>query len=150
MCHKLLRESDVLSIHIPLSPETRHYISSRELALLPNDAIVINTSRGPVVDEAALVAALEGGHLGGAGLDVFEEEPKIHAGLLSREDVVVSRIASVDGDRLLKHIYSLTRSAYAAFRLQRQERPGRFRIGALAERRDMGENWETDGCSEYS
>lgn len=71
----LLAGSDVVSIHIPLTPETRGLIGARELALMPADAILLNTSRGPIVDEGALIAALSAGRLGGAGLDVFEQEP---------------------------------------------------------------------------
>lgn len=72
---KLLRVSDFISIHVPLTPETRHMISERELKLMKNTAILVNTSRGPVVDEKALLKALREGWIAGAGLDVFEEEP---------------------------------------------------------------------------
>lgn len=71
----LLRTSDALSVHVPLTDATRGLISARELALLPAGAVVVNTSRGGVVDEEALVAALESGHLAGAGLDVTSVEP---------------------------------------------------------------------------
>lgn len=71
----LLAGSDVVSIHIPLTPQTRGLIGGRELALMPADAILLNTSRGPIVDEAALIDALSSGRLGGAGLDVFDQEP---------------------------------------------------------------------------
>lgn len=93
----LLRRSSVLSLHCPLTPETRHLLDARRLALLPRGALVVNTSRGEVVDEAALVEALARGHLGGAGLDVYEREPSVHPGLLKRDDVV-----------LLPHIGSAT------------------------------------------
>jgi phosphoglycerate dehydrogenase-like enzyme len=72
---ELLRQSDVLSLHTPLTTETRGMIGARELALLPRDAIVVNTSRGPVLDLDALADALRSGHLAGAGLDVLPVEP---------------------------------------------------------------------------
>ncbi len=84
----LLRESDFLSIHVPLSKETRHLIGAKELAQMKPGAILINTARGPIVDEAALVKALRSGKLAAAGLDVFEQEPKIHPGLLKLDNVV--------------------------------------------------------------
>lgn len=72
---ELLATADAVTLHVNLGPSTRHLIGRRELALLKPGAILVNASRGPVVDEAALVEALRGGRLGGAGLDVFEEEP---------------------------------------------------------------------------
>ncbi len=71
----LLARSDVLSLHLPLLPATRHLIGAVELAALPRGAVVLNTARGGLIDEAALLQALEAGHLAGAGLDVFEDEP---------------------------------------------------------------------------
>jgi glyoxylate reductase len=96
----LLRESDFLSIHVPLSKETRHLIGARELAMMKRSAILINTARGPVVDEAALAKALKSGRIAAAGLDVFEHEPKVHPGLLRLENVAI-----------LPHIGSATDSA---------------------------------------
>jgi D-3-phosphoglycerate dehydrogenase len=72
---EVLQDSDFVSLHVPLSDETRHLIGDRELRLMPSRAMLVNTSRGPVVDEAALVAALQEGRLAGAGLDVMEQEP---------------------------------------------------------------------------
>jgi glyoxylate reductase len=86
---ELLATSDVVSLHCPYSPETHHLIGRTQLTSMRNTAFLINTARGPVVDEAALVAALEAGELAGAGLDVFEKEPEVHHGLLDRNDVVL-------------------------------------------------------------
>ncbi|TDC61116.1 hydroxyacid dehydrogenase [Actinomadura sp. GC306] len=87
---ELLRESDIVSVHVPLTEETRHMLDAERLAMLPEGTVVVNTARGAVIDEAALVEALRSGRLGGAGLDVFEEEP-VGAGnpLLGLENVVV-------------------------------------------------------------
>ena len=86
---ELLAEADVLSVHCPLTPETHHLLNAARLAQLKPGAILINTARGPVVDEAALVDALERGALRGAGLDVYEHEPRVHPGLLHRDDVML-------------------------------------------------------------
>jgi glyoxylate reductase len=86
---RMLEESDFVSIHCPGSPATRHLIGAPELARMKPSAFLVNTARGTIVDEAALVRALERGQLAGAGLDVFEEEPRIHPGLLSRNDVLL-------------------------------------------------------------
>ncbi len=87
---RLLGEADVVSLHVPLTSETRHLIGVRELELMRGDAVLVNVSRGPVVDEAALVAALKGGRIAGAALDVYEHEPGVSAGLLELENVVLS------------------------------------------------------------
>ncbi len=87
---ELLRESDFVSLHVPLTPATRHLIGAAELALMKPTAILINTARGPVVDEAALVEALEKRTIWAAGLDVFEEEPKVHPKLLELPNVVLA------------------------------------------------------------
>ena len=86
----LLRESDFVSIHTPLTDATRHLIGERELGLMQDTAVLVNTSRGPVVDEAALAEALEGGRIFAAGLDVYEEEPKVHPRLLELEKAVLA------------------------------------------------------------
>lgn len=85
-----LRGADVVSIHTPLTPETRHIINGQRLALLKPTAIIINTSRGPTIDEAALVEVLTAKRIWGAGLDVFEHEPKIHPGLIGLPNVVMT------------------------------------------------------------
>lgn len=86
---RLLRESDFLSVHLALNEETRHLIGAAEFARMKEGAVVINTARGPILDEKALVAALRSGHLGGAGLDVFEDEPRPHPRLLRMKNVVM-------------------------------------------------------------
>lgn len=88
---ELLARADVLTLHVPLAPETHHLIGERELRLLRPGSMLINVSRGPVVDEAALIRALADGHLGGAGLDVFDPEPPAPDNpLLAMENVVVT------------------------------------------------------------
>ena len=86
----LLPQADVVSIHAPLTAETRHLIDARRLALMRPTAVVINTARGPVVDEAALAAALRDGTIAGAGLDVYEHEPEVTEALLALENVVLT------------------------------------------------------------
>jgi glyoxylate reductase len=86
---QLLATSDVVSIHCPYSLETHHLFDASQFAAMQPHAILINTARGPIVNEAALVAALEAGQLSGAGLDVFENEPQVHPGLPGRNDVVL-------------------------------------------------------------
>jgi lactate dehydrogenase-like 2-hydroxyacid dehydrogenase len=86
----LLRESDFVSLHVPLVPETTHYISHSEFALMKKSAILINASRGPVVDEKALVKALKEGKIAGAGLDVYEKEPKFERALTRMKNVVLA------------------------------------------------------------
>jgi glyoxylate reductase len=85
----LLREADFVTIHLPLFPETRHYIGERELGLMKPTAILVNAARGPIVNEAALVQALQRRQIAGAGLDVYEEEPKVHPGLLEMANVII-------------------------------------------------------------
>lgn len=85
-----LKEADAVSIHTPLTPETRHLIGKKQLALMKPTSILINTSRGPIVDESALVAALKAHRLYGAGLDVFEQEPKVHPDLLTMDNAVLT------------------------------------------------------------
>ncbi len=86
---ELLETADVVSLHCPLNAETRHLMDAERFKQMRADAYLINTTRGPVVDEAALVEALRNGEIKGAGLDVFEEEPKVNEGLLTLENVVL-------------------------------------------------------------
>jgi glyoxylate reductase len=96
----LLRTADIITIHAPLTPETRHLIGARELNQMRRTAMLINTARGPLVDEAALVSALTNGTIAGAGLDVYENEPQLHPALASLPQAV-----------LLPHLGSATMAA---------------------------------------
>ncbi len=87
---ELLARSNVVVLHAPLTDGTRHLIGARELALMPSGALLVNVSRGGLVDTAAVVASLQAGHLGGAGLDVLEEEPLVPAELLAHPSVVIT------------------------------------------------------------
>ena len=113
----LLATSDIVSIHTPLSRETHHLIDATALAKMKRGAYLVNTSRGPLVDEAALCDALESGHLRGAALDVYEREPEVSARLLAMTNVVLAphigsateeartamaRIAAIDVRRFLR------------------------------------------------
>jgi glyoxylate reductase len=99
----LLREADFVSLHVPLLPGTRHLIGKRQLDLMKPTACLVNNSRGPVVDEAALAEALAAGKIRGAALDVFENEPEVHPKLLKLENVVlVPHIGSASVETRLK------------------------------------------------
>ncbi len=87
---RLLAESDFISVHVPLTDETHHLLSTPQFNQMKKTAIVINTSRGPVVDEAALVEALAAKKIAGAGLDVYEREPAVHPGLIPMPNVVLA------------------------------------------------------------
>ncbi len=87
---EVLQKSDVVSLHVPLLPSTHHLINSKTLALMKKDAILVNTARGPVVDEKALVTALRKGTIAGAALDVFEFEPKVSKELIKLPNVVLT------------------------------------------------------------
>jgi glyoxylate reductase len=86
---ELLRESDFVSLHVPLTPETRQRMDSTALSLMKRTAVLVNTARGAVIDEAALVEALREKRIFAAGLDVYEEEPKLHPGLYALENAVI-------------------------------------------------------------
>jgi glyoxylate reductase len=87
---ELLARADVVSLHAPLTAETRHLIGRAELQAMRPDAVLVNTTRGPVVDEAALVDALRAGEIAGAALDVYEREPQVDEGLLDLKNVVLT------------------------------------------------------------
>ena len=86
---RILREADIVSLHVPLTASTHHLIGARELGLMKPGSLLVNTSRGPIVDESALVESLRTRHLGGAGLDVYEREPELTAGLAELDNVVL-------------------------------------------------------------
>jgi glyoxylate reductase len=86
----LLSQADFVSLHLPLTPDTRHFLDRNALALMKPDAVLVNTARGALVDEAALVDALGSGRLRAAGLDVFEREPELHPGLAALPNVVLA------------------------------------------------------------
>ncbi|MDF0530438.1 D-glycerate dehydrogenase [Tsukamurella sp. 8F] len=100
---ELVETSDFLSVHVPLAAETRHLVDARVLRRMKPTAILVNTARGPVVDEAALVEALRDGEIAGAGLDVYEDEPRLASGLTEQPNTV-----------LLPHIGSATLAVRAA------------------------------------
>jgi len=100
---RLFRESDFISLHVPLLPDTRHLISRDNLEKMRRTAFLVNTSRGPVVDEAALAEALENKKIAGAALDVYEHEPLVNPVLLGRRDVILTpHIASASLDTRTK------------------------------------------------
>jgi glyoxylate reductase len=88
--NRLIAESDFISVHTPLTKETQHLIGTPQFNAMKRTAILVNTSRGPVIDEAALVEALKGQKLAGAGLDVYEREPAVHPGLVAMPNVVLT------------------------------------------------------------
>ncbi len=88
--HTLLTQSDFVSVHVPLTDDTHHLIGAPELAVMKPTAVLVNTSRGPVIDEGALVDALKNHRIFGAGLDVFEREPQVHPGLIAAHNAVLA------------------------------------------------------------
>ena len=86
---ELVQTSDIISIHLPLNSITRGMIGAREIAMMKTDVVIINTARGPIVDESALVNGLETGQVWAAGLDVYEKEPIVHEGLIRNENCVL-------------------------------------------------------------
>jgi glyoxylate reductase len=112
----LFRESDFISLHVPLLPDTRHLISKENLEKMKRTAFLINTSRGPVVDESALADALENKKIAGAALDVFEAEPRVHPALLARKDVILTpHIASASVETRTKMAVMAANNVVAVF-----------------------------------
>jgi glyoxylate reductase len=87
---RLLAESDFVSVHVPLTQETHHMLSTAQFEQMKRSAILINTARGPVIDEAALVTALTAKKIAGVGMDVYEREPAVHPGLIPMPNVVLA------------------------------------------------------------
>jgi lactate dehydrogenase-like 2-hydroxyacid dehydrogenase len=116
---QVLKEADFVSLHCPAMPETRHLMNRERLALMRPEALLINTARGDVVDEEALVEALANGTIAGAGLDVFEKEPQVSPALLAMENVV-----------LLPHLGSATRETRVAMGMRALENLRLFFSGA--------------------
>jgi len=113
---QVLAEADFLSVHVPLSTETRHLISAPQLARMKRTAFLINTSRGPVVDEAALAAALAAHQIAGAALDVYENEPQVHPGLVGRKDVILTpHVASASVETRTKMALIAAENVVAVF-----------------------------------
>lgn len=113
---RLFRESDFISLHVPLLPDTRHLISKENLDKMKPTAYLINTSRGPVVDEAALADALQRKKIAGAALDVFEAEPKANPALLGRKDVILTpHIASASVETRTKTTVMVANNLVACF-----------------------------------
>jgi len=115
----VLREADFVSLHSPATPETRHLMNAERLALMRPTAFLINTARGDIVDEAALVAALERGQIAGAALDVYEQEPHVTPALLTMENVV-----------LLPHLGSATQETRVAMGMRALDNLAAFFAGS--------------------
>ena len=118
---QLLRTSDVISLHLPLNKDTRGMIGRKEFAMMKDGVVIVNTARGPIVDETALVEELESGKVWGAGLDVYEREPVVHEGLLRNEHCVLMPhvgTASYETQRKMEElVITNLRSAIAEGRL---------------------------------
>ena len=129
---RVLAESDFISLHVPLTTETRHYIGEPELRMMKPTAIVINTSRGPVIDEAALARALAERRIAAAGLDVFEHEPQIHPELLKCKNAVLTpHIGSASVETRRKMSMMAAENAVAALKGERPPNlvnPGAYHV----------------------
>jgi glyoxylate reductase len=121
---RLLEESDFVSLHVPLTPDTHHLISTDQLGRMKPSAVLVNTSRGPVVDEAALATALREGQIFAAGLDVFEREPEVHPALLELDNVVLTpHIASASGRTRSRMCEMAVQDLIAGLRGERPKNP---------------------------
>jgi glyoxylate reductase len=128
---RLLAESDFVSLHVPLFPETRHLISKASFASMKRTAYLVNTTRGPVVDEAALVEALQTKQIAGAALDVYEHEPKVHPGLPPLKNVVLApHIGSASVETRTKMALMAAENVVALF--ERRRPPNALNPEALA------------------
>lgn len=119
----LLAESDFISLHVPLNGDTRQLFDAPKFFRMKPTAFLINTSRGPVVDEAALVHALESGKIAGAGLDVFEQEPFIHPGLKRSNVVLAPHLGSASTETRAKMALTAAQNIAAFFQGQRPPNP---------------------------
>jgi D-lactate dehydrogenase len=129
---ELLRQSDLISLHLPLSPETHHLLNAARLAMMKPGAMLINTSRGKLIDTPALLDALKSGHLGGVGLDVYEEEEGIffedHSDHLLQDDIL-SRLLTFPNVLVTSHQAFLTREALGEIARVTVENLARFQRG---------------------
>jgi len=139
----LLGESDFVSLHIPMAPETHHLIGARELSLMKPTAFLINTARGKIVDEEALVQALKSHQIAGAGLDVFEHEPHLHAELAKLDNVVLlPHVGSATGETRLKMAMLAAENLIAALDGRRPPNivnPGVYSLTSQAPEKEPGE-----------
>jgi glyoxylate reductase len=117
--NSLLADADFVSVHVPLLPETRGLLNAAAFTRMKRTAFLINTSRGPVVDETALVAALVAGRIAGAGLDVYEKEPLIHPGLKRANVVLAPHLASASVETRTKMACMATENVTALIKGQR-------------------------------
>jgi len=117
---ELLRRADFVSINAAFTPQTRHLIGAREFALMKPTAFLINTSRGPLVDESVLVEALCAGRIAGAGLDVYEEEPRVQPGLLPLSQAVLTpHLGSAVSELREQMAHVVVENIHAVFRGER-------------------------------
>jgi len=127
----LLAEADFVTLHVPLNADTRQMFDAAKLSRMKPTAFLINTARGPIVDEAALVHALESKKIAGAGLDVFEQEPFVHSGLKRANVVLAPHLGSASNETRAKMAMVAAQNTIALFQGQRPPNmlnPGAFKI----------------------